>query len=195
VRPVAGPLRQLPASPGRRGEIVVRRWRREDGQALNQAVIGSREHLRPWMPWAHEDPPTLAARRKLFAEWERDWRAGGDAFYGIFVAGAVAGGCGLHRRLGPEALEIGYWLAADFTGRGVMTAAGELLTDAAFSVPGIQFVEIHHDRANERSGGVPRRLGYTLVGEVAREPQAPAEIGVECRWRMTRQQWLARGSA
>jgi RimJ/RimL family protein N-acetyltransferase len=172
---------------------MVRRWRQDDAQALNQAVSDSREHLRPWMPWAQEDPPTLADRLTLFADWDREWRAGGDAFYGIFVAGAVAGGCGLHRRLGPAGLEIGYWLAASFTGRGVMTTAAALLTDAAFGVPGIELVEIHHDRTNERSGGVPRRLGYTLVGEFAREPQAPAETGLECRWRITREQWLGRG--
>lgn len=172
--------------------MTVRRWRAEDAQALNDAVSSSREHLRPWMPWAGAAPMTLEQRLQLLADWEQGWRAGGDCLCGIFVGEQVAGGCGLHRRLGSGGLEIGYWLAAGFTGQGVMTVAAGLLTDAAFSVPGIELVEIHHDKANARSGAVPRRLGYTLVREVAREPQAPAEIGIECQWRLTRAQWAAR---
>ncbi|MDE3132519.1 MAG: GNAT family N-acetyltransferase, partial [Acidobacteriota bacterium] len=147
--------------------MTVRRWRTQDAQALNDAVAASREHLLPWMPWAGEPPMTLAQRLRQLADWEREWRAGGDCVYGIFVGDQVAGGCGLHRRLGPAGLEIGYWLAMGFTGRGVITVAAGLLTDAAFDVPGLELVEIHHDKANERSGAVPRRLGYTLVRELA----------------------------
>jgi RimJ/RimL family protein N-acetyltransferase len=186
---------RLPGGPFARGVIEVRRWREDDAQAANQAVLESREHLRPWMPWADAAPDTLEERQQRIAGWERDWLAGGDGFYGIFVDGRVAGGCGLHRRLGPDGLEIGYWLHAAFTGRGVMTSAAAMLTGAAFTVPGVSLVEIHHDRANVRSAGVPRRLGFTLVDEVEREAQAPAEIGIECRWRMTRSRWLARSQS
>lgn len=183
---------QLPGEPRTQGEVTIRRWEVEDAQALIDAVKMSREHLMPWMPWAAADPDTLEYRRERIARWEQDWREGGDCVYGIFVAGAVAGGCGLHRRLGPDGLEIGYWLASAATGRGVMTVAAGLLTDAAFSVPGIEVVAIHHDRANERSAGVPRRLGYALVEEVDRDPQAPGECGVEWRWQITRAQWTSR---
>lgn len=170
----------------------MRRWQRSDAEALGAAVAESREHLRPWMPWAGVDPPeTVAQRRHQIARWRREWRAGGDGVYGIFVDGRVAGGCGLHRRLGPDGLEIGYWLHVAFTGRGVMTRAAALLTDAAFGMPSTSFVEIHHDQANARSAGVPRRLGFALVDEVGREPQAPGEIGIECRWRVTCEQWGA----
>jgi RimJ/RimL family protein N-acetyltransferase len=169
--------------------VTVRRWQADDAQALNDAIAASREHLLPWMPWASGAPDTLERRRARIAEWEREWLAGGDCVYGIFVGGAVAGGSGLHRRLGPDGLEIGYWLAADFTGRGVMTVAGGLLTDAAFSVPEVALVEIHHDKANLPSAGVPRRLGYTLVAEVQEPAEAPAEVGIGCHWRITRAQW------
>ena len=68
-----------------------------------------------------------------------------------------------------------------------------MLTDAAFALPGITRVEIHRDRANEASAGIPRTLGYHLIGQVPDEPQAPGEIGVECRWRITPEQWAASG--
>lgn len=193
--PLPAASQQLPAEPGTEGDVTVRCWRPADAGALNAVVAENREHLRPWMPWADADPPTLEQRLALFHDWEHARRKGDEAIYGIFVDGEVAGGGGLHRRLGPDGLEIGYWLAESFTGRGVMTVAAGLMTAAAFTVPGIELVEIHHDKANERSAGVPRRLGFTLLDEVAREPEAPAESGVGWHWRITRAQWRAAARA
>jgi RimJ/RimL family protein N-acetyltransferase len=136
-----------------------------------------------------QEPLPLERRRALLEEWEREWLRGGDVLLGVFVDGRVAGGCGLHRRIGPCGLEIGYWTHPAFLRRGIATRAAALLTDAAFAVPGITHVEIHHDKANEASRGVPVNLGYRLIGELPDEPDAPADLGIECRWRLTREEW------
>ena len=111
---------------------------------------------------------------------------------GIFVEGAVAGSCGLHRRLGPSALEIGYWVHPSFTRRGLATTAARALTQAALSLPEITYVEIHTDKANSASARVPQRLGYRLVTERPDDRHAPAEVGIECVWRMEREMWEGR---
>jgi ribosomal-protein-serine acetyltransferase len=159
--------------------LLLRRWRVEDAELLGRAVAESVEHLRPWMPWAAEEPLTIAARRQLIASWERDWEGGGDVVLGVFSAAEVAGGTGLHRRRGPGALEIGYWLHPAFVGRGIATATARLLTSTALALPGIDRVEIWHEIANHRSGAVPRRLGFELVGEVDGDRV----------WRTTREAW------
>lgn len=74
---------------------------------------------------------------------------------------------------------------------GSAPKAARALTSAALALPGITHVEIHHDRANEASAAIPRRLGYRLVGEAADEPVAPGEVGIEWRWRMTEAEWAA----
>ena len=68
-----------------------------------------------------------------------------------------------------------------------------LAGDAAWvaGIPGIDAVEIHHDRANVRSAAVPRRLGFTFVGEEPDEPEAPGEAGIDCAWRAERAAWTA----
>jgi RimJ/RimL family protein N-acetyltransferase len=109
---------------------------------------------------------------------------------GVFLDGQVVGGCGLHRRLGPAGLEIGYWIHPSFLRRGLATSAARLLTGAAFTLPETTHVEIHHDKANEASGGVPRKLGFAFIGEQPDTPEAPGEVGIECRWRMTRERWI-----
>ena len=53
-------------------------------------------------------------------------------------------------------------------------------------------VEIRHDKANVASGGVPAKLGFTLVEEYTREITAPAETGTGYVWRMERNEWERR---
>ena len=172
--------------------VLLRRWCIADAEALGRAVTESELYLRPWMGWMAQEPQTVEQRRAMLAEREREWLAGGDVMLGIFVADAVAGSCGLHRRRGPSALEIGYWLHPSFLGRGLATTVARLLTDAAFSLPDITHVEIHTDKANAASAGVPRRLGFRFVGETPDEREAPAQVGIDCAWRMERAAWERR---
>jgi RimJ/RimL family protein N-acetyltransferase len=174
------------------GGLVLRRWLPDDAPELARAVAESVEHLRPWMAWIAEEPLAVKRRREMIEEWGRDWAEGGDVILGAFLGGRIAGGCGLHRRVGPYGLEIGYWTHSAFLRRGVATRVAAVLTEAALALPGITVVEIHHDKANQASAGVPRKLGFEWLGEAADEPEAPGEVGMECRWRMDRQRWRRR---
>jgi ribosomal-protein-serine acetyltransferase len=153
---------------------------------LHEAIIDSLDHLRPWMPWVSPEPLELADREHLIADWLDRWDAGAEFQFGVFEGNALVGGCGLHRRVGPAGLEIGYWTRSGETGRGVATEAAGYLVRAAFSMPQIEFVEVHHDRANVLSGRVPQHLGFTLIEERDDAATAPAEVGVECVWRLSR---------
>jgi RimJ/RimL family protein N-acetyltransferase len=172
--------------------LVLRHWTEEDLPAMAAAITASLEHLRPWMPWVAHEPLSVKDRLALIRRWRQEWEDGGDTVVGLFADHVVVGGSGLHRRVGETALEIGYWIHVDHTGKGLATETAAALTTAAFAVPGIERIEIHHDQANLASAGVPRRLGFTLVGEAPRDAEAPAEIGIECRWVMTRQTWVER---
>ncbi|MGH3264185.1 MAG: hypothetical protein ACRDNS_19565, partial [Trebonia sp.] len=55
------------------GKLVLRRWLKDDAAILEAAVMESIEHLRPWMPWAADEPLSAVKRRALIAEWEGDW--------------------------------------------------------------------------------------------------------------------------
>jgi RimJ/RimL family protein N-acetyltransferase len=84
---------------------------------------------------------------------------------------------GLHRRIGPRALEIGYWTHVNHAGRGYMTAAAKAITHVAEALDDIDRVEIHTDEANVRSAAIPPKLGYRLDRVDTRRPEAPAESG------------------
>jgi len=177
---------ERPAELLTNGPVVLRRWRAADSGTVCDLVLGSLEHLRPWMSWAAEFGPQDAAR--FTGQCEQDWESGTAFGYAITSGGAAVGSCGLMARIGPGGLEIGYWVRAGRLRQGLATAAAAALVDAAFGLPGIDRVEIVHDEANVASSGVPRKLGFT---EIARRPhpdgpQSPAESGTDVVWRLTR---------
>jgi RimJ/RimL family protein N-acetyltransferase len=172
--------------------IEVRHWREADAAALARAVQESLEQLRPWLPWVAGEPRSADERAELIRDWERARADGGDEMFGVFLDGEVAGGCGLHRRIGDGGREIGYWVRADLTGRGIAAEASRRMCEIAFADTAVDRVEIHHDRANAASGRVPARLGFELAGEVHRAPESPGEDGVELVWRLTREAWERR---
>jgi RimJ/RimL family protein N-acetyltransferase len=158
---------------------VAPAWAPAAAVAINESL----DHLRPWMAWAQE-PATESGIAEVFAEGDRGWEGRTDFPYCIVdeASGRVIGGCGLHGRLGPTGLEIGYWVHVDRIGTGVATAAARALTTAAFAIPAIERVRIQCALDNRRSARVPEKLGYRLVasGELGEGP---------CADRPT-QQWL-----
>jgi RimJ/RimL family protein N-acetyltransferase len=108
---------------------------------------------------------------------------------------ALLGGAGLHPRLGPGRIEIGYWVRASQLRAGIASAAARALTLAAFNLSGIDEVHIHCDEANSASAGVPRGLGFRLMRTVDDEPKAPAEIGRSLEWVLTRRDWQRRAAS
>jgi len=176
------------------GDLALRLWTVADAPALHAAITRNVEHLRPWMPWIEGEPQPVAARAARIAEWRAAWAAGGDVAYGVFLDGRVVGGAGLHHRVGPHGLTIGYWIDGARTGRGLAGRAARLLTAAAFGLPGITHVTIEVDEDNRASARVAEKLGYACVGRIAVPVQAAAESGRHRVYRVNRDAWTDRQS-
>jgi RimJ/RimL family protein N-acetyltransferase len=170
------------------GNVRVRRWRLEDAPDLHALLLANLEHLRPWMGWVAAEPLLLEERRSKIAAWRARWGAGEDFAYAIVddAGGELLGGCGLNRRIAPDALDLGYWVRGDRTSQGVAADAAGALVEAAFTVDGITHVEIHHDAANAASRRIPEKLGFTFLGERQAAIVAPAEVGIDVTWRLDR---------
>lgn len=143
--------------------LVIRCWEPRDAPLLKAAIDASLEHLRPWMPWAHDEPQTLAEKIDLLRGFRGRFDLGEDHVYGIFSPGETEalGGSGLHPRVGPGAFEIGYWVSAAAAGRGIATETTAALTRAGIELAGAKRIEIRVDPSNEASLKIPRKLGFT----------------------------------
>jgi RimJ/RimL family protein N-acetyltransferase len=168
---------------------LLARIRESDADQLAEAVAASLDHLRPWMPWATAESADPQTQHEHCREVEKSWDDGAEFVYALRPepSGHVIGCFGLHRRIGPGALEIGYWVHVDFAGRGYATACARALTDAALALSGIARVEIHTDEANTISAAIPPRLGYGLARIDERPPAAPSETGRLQIWVIERQ--------
>lgn len=143
--------------------LVVRCWNPEDAPLLKTAIEESVEHLKPFMPWAYNEPEELEKKIERLRRWRSLFDRDEDYVYGIFSADErrVVGGTGLHTRVGEGAREIGYWIHAQETGQGYATEVSAALTKVAFEIDRVQRVEIHCDPRNTASANVARKLGYT----------------------------------
>jgi RimJ/RimL family protein N-acetyltransferase len=156
--------REGPAYRIETDRLVIRCWNPADAEALKEAVDANLDHLRPWLPWAHGEPQTVAEKVALLRRFRGQFDLGEDFVYGIFDRDEdrVLGGTGLHVRIGPHAREIGYWIRADATRRGYATEATAALTRVGFELEGLELIEIRCEPANVRSAAVPPRVGYEL---------------------------------
>lgn len=142
---------------------VIRCWDPRDAYLLKEAVDASLDHLKPWMPWADQEPTDIEAKVQVLRGFRGRFDLGQDFAYGIFDPDEqrVIGGTGLHARLGKGALEIGYWIRVDCINCGLATEAAAALTRVAFQAYDVNRAEIHCDPQNVRSAAVPRKLGFT----------------------------------
>jgi RimJ/RimL family protein N-acetyltransferase len=155
----------------------------DDLDGLVEAVTTSIGHLLPWMTWASGYDRDAA--RGYLEGTRGPWKDRDDFGYALLAEGVIVGSAGLHRRVGPGGLEIGYWVDVRHTRRGIASLATAGLTEAGLGIPGIDRIEIHHDRANTASSGIPVRLGFSKVAERRDKIEAPGESGVEVIWQMT----------
>jgi ribosomal-protein-serine acetyltransferase len=133
-------------------------------------VERERAHLREWLPWV--DMTTEVEHTLNFIKTSLQQFAGNDGFSaGIWSGEEFIGGIGTHkidwlyRRVG-----IGYWIAREFQGRGIVTDACRAVIEHAFHEWMLNRVEIHCAVGNEKSCAIPKRLGFQFEG-VLREAQ------------------------
>lgn len=159
-----------------RGErVIVRPYRESDAQALQEAVAESRDHLRPWMPFADDHQSVEESRDWIIHQIAR-WltREGMNVGMWDVATQRYLGGTGLSvHDWDTGYFEIGYWIRVSAQGHGYVTEAVRLLTDYAFEALKANRVEIRCDEQNVRSAAIPRRLGYVEEGLLRNEVSTP----------------------
>lgn len=153
--------------------VVLRPFQVGDGQALYEAVEESREHIRPWLPFADE---TLEEASDWVIRQHAAWLLRETLHLAIWdrATNRFLGGC----QLIPVNWQngyfgIGYWLRTSAEGHGYMSEAVRLLIDYAFNQLHAQRLEIRCDERNTRSASVARRLNFKQEGCLRNDFRAP----------------------
>ncbi len=175
--------------------LILRAPRPGDGPALNEAVVDSLDHLRPWMPWAKE-APTVAESEAIIRRGAARWLTREDLWLMLIRKrdGRWLGGSGLHRiDWSVPRFEIGYWVRAGEEGKGYITEAVRAITHFAFETLQAERLEIRCDTQNTRSAAVAERCGYTREGTLRHDSRSPdGELRDTLVFSLIRPEWQAR---
>jgi ribosomal-protein-serine acetyltransferase len=149
---------------------ALRLMQERDAEDIYNLTQQYREELREWLPWVDRTRSVEEPRQFILKSIEEYGKREALAAC-ICVDGRVAGAISLHKI---DALNfqtsIGYWLAGEYQGRGVMTRACRALVSHAFTEYGLHRVEIRCATGNTKSCAIPRRLGFQREG-VLREAE------------------------
>jgi ribosomal-protein-serine acetyltransferase len=144
--------------------LELRPLQLRDARDLFALVEANRERLRRWLPWPDANRSVLDSRAFIlrvrsrartgaaesFGLWWKDRLVGVTGFVWIDPANHSAG--------------IGYWLAQEAEGHGLMTAAVSALLRHGFRTLRLHRIEIRAGVRNRRSRAVPERLGFRHEG-------------------------------
>jgi ribosomal-protein-serine acetyltransferase len=136
-----------------------------DAGELNILVMDNFDHLHEWSGWL-KDRERPVERTREWIRLNRKKFGDGEGFeMGLWHRGKMAGQIGYNyfdRR--DRKTEIGYWLGADFQGKGLITKACSALISNAFDNLEVNRVEIRCGSENWKSRKIPERLGFRHEG-------------------------------
>lgn len=168
--------------------LLIRCWHPHDAPIFKDALDSSLPELQRWIPWAMNEPSPIDVLEDRLSGYRDDFFTGRSALFALMDPDEteVLGGVGLYRRIGPGALEIGYWVRSDQAGQGLATEAAQAMTDVGFMLTGIERMEIHCDPLNRPSITVPEKLGYELVETLVDHAVGPTGVPRDTMiWRLT----------
>jgi ribosomal-protein-serine acetyltransferase len=131
---------------------------------LNALIEQNRAHIKEWAAWLKDDRTIEDTR--AFIKRNLTQLAENKGFtVAIWYRGEMAGQVEYNyidwvsRRT-----EIGYWLGAQFQGKGLMTKSCRVLINHAFEELKLNRVEMQCAVENRRSQRIPERLGFRQEG-------------------------------
>jgi len=150
---------QLPIA----GDLYLRRATPADADDLYFIIDRDRPYLRQWLPFI--DFTQDAGDTEAYLKYVTSPGNTSDLVFVIVHEQKVCGLIGYKSidKLNKK-LEIGYWLAENKQGKGIMRRACHTLLTYAFEKLRMNRIEIKVGVGNHRSSNIPKHLGFTLEG-------------------------------
>ncbi len=147
-------------------ELELRLLDESHAQPLFDLIDRHRAYLREWLPWLDhnmrvEDTMQFIHSNRMQYEHQQCFNTS------IWYRESLVGVIGYH----PidwlnRSVMVGYWIAEEHQGKGIMTRACKALVSHAFNNLGLNRVEIRCATGNEKSCAIPKRLGFVMEGTV-----------------------------
>ena len=135
-------------------------------EELFELTDRNREFLQQWLPWL--DRIKAASDTKDFIEAQLLRFQQGEALHVIiFYQRKIAGVVGYNEIDRANSIgHLGYWLAREYNGKGIMTKSVRELIEIGFDYYNLNRIDIRCAIANSRSRAIPERLGFKNEGVI-----------------------------
>ena len=142
-----------------------------DAEELFMLTDANRDYLRVWLPWL--DRINAVADTKGFIEHILESNANNHGLTAaIWYEERIVGLVGYNHRIDNQNRigYIGYWLAENYQGKGIMTNSCKAIIDYGFTTLNLNRIVIVCATENRASRAIPERLGFIHEGN-AREAE------------------------
>ncbi|MDO8594955.1 MAG: GNAT family protein [bacterium] len=147
-----------------RENITLRFIRPDEAEALYKLVDKNRAYLREWLDWVDAQTGPEVSKENILKRIEKAGR-GTVLDLGVYQGDTLIGSMGFNKiETKSRRAEIGYWLAEDYEGKGIMTDCVRALVSYGFKELKLHRIEIHCSTNNPKSAAIPERLGFKLDG-------------------------------
>lgn len=147
-------------------QMTLRMLSIRDAKPLFNLIETSRTYLEEWLPWLNdskslEDVETSIKDSFHIYANKQGLRAG------IFIDGVLVGIIGFNEFDWRNNIGyIGYWLAEDYQGKGIMTKSVAALIDYGFTDLNLNKIDIRTAFENKKSQAIPKRLHFKQEGHL-----------------------------
>jgi|GEM_PF-3396155 len=167
--------------------IELRAKSSDSFEEFSKIVKTNREFLGQWLPWAVDAPNESSVEHYQLAPIKKEKNESAD--WDIYCEGKLAGAIGaMQRDPSRVVIELGYWLAENQNGKGIMTKCTNAIVNLLFAETETPLIEIGADIKNLKSRSIPERCGFKYDREFTNNPNCPqVEVGVF--YSLTREEW------
>ena len=175
--------------------IALRRFRDDDADKVQAAVMRNANHLTPFMQWMVPNY-SLDMARDFISRSYKAAEAREVLGFGIFCDDELIGSIGMVNFDWKAAkTEIGYWIDSGHEGKGIVSKACNALIDLAFIDLELNRIEIRCSSKNERSAAIPKRFGFTLEGCLRQSEFRDGELHDFLVFGLLRSEWQVKNDA
>lgn len=149
-------------------QVTVREFREGDAAEVFRAVKENYGRLVSFMDWITPEY-SITSAEEFIVQSIKGREESTNLSLGIFRGDRFIGSIGfVHFDWAAMKTEIGYWIAVEEEGKGIVSRAAMLLIDFAVRELEINRIEIRCSAENIRSSAIPIRLGFQKEGHLRR---------------------------
>ncbi|MCM8532738.1 MAG: GNAT family N-acetyltransferase [Lentisphaeraceae bacterium] len=131
-------------------------------QELFELTDKNRDFLKQWLPWLDHVTSVLDTKNFILTQLE-NFKESKALHLTIFHDGKIAGVLGFNTIDNSNKIGyIGYWLAEEYNGKGIMTACVKDLIEIGKDFYQLQKIDIRCATKNHKSKAIPEKLGFEL---------------------------------